>query len=88
MSNTTDQLGKQANEVTENLQKMGRTVGDAAQAKLGQVGEKAAEYGEQVQDQVHGIACACEHFVRERPLRSVLMAAGIGWLVGRFWSRR
>ncbi|MGO9110974.1 MAG: YqjD family protein [Thermoguttaceae bacterium] len=88
MSNTTDQFGKQAKEVTEDLQQMGRTVRDAAQAKLGQVGEKAAEYSEQAQDKLHGLACACEQFVRERPLRSVLMAAGIGWLLGRFWKGR
>jgi ElaB/YqjD/DUF883 family membrane-anchored ribosome-binding protein len=88
MSNTTDQLGKQASEVTEDLRRMGSTVRDAAQAKLGEAGEKAAEYGEQVQDKVHGIACACEQFVRERPLRSLLMAAGIGWLLGRFGNRR
>ncbi|MEI8376624.1 MAG: hypothetical protein WCJ35_27720, partial [Planctomycetota bacterium] len=43
---------------------------------------------EQVQDKVHGIACDCEQFVRERPLRSVLMAAGIGWLLGRLWKGR
>ena len=88
MSNTSDQLGKQAKEVAEDLQRMGSTVRDAAQAKLGQVSDTAAEYGEQVQDKVHGIACACEQFVRERPLRSVLMAAGIGWLLGRFWKGR
>ena len=41
MSTTSDQLGKQAKEVTEDLQKMGGTVRDAAQEKLGQVGERA-----------------------------------------------
>ena len=88
MSNTSDQLGTQAKEVTEDLQKMSGTVRDAAQAKLGQVGEKAAEYGQQAQDKVHGVACACEQFVRKQPLKSVLMAAGIGWLLGRFWKGR
>jgi ElaB/YqjD/DUF883 family membrane-anchored ribosome-binding protein len=88
MSNTTDQLGKQAKEVTEDLEQMGGAVRDAAQAKLGQVSEKAADYGEETQDELHGIACACEQYVRERPLRSVLMAGGIGWLLGRFWKGR
>ena len=88
MSTTSDRLGKQAKEVTEDLQEMGETVRDAAQEKLGQVGEKASEYCEQGRDKVHGVACACEQFLRERPLRSVLMAAGIGWLLGRFWKRR
>ena len=47
MSNTSDQVGKQAKEVTEDLQQMGRNVRDAAQERLGQAGEKATEYGEQ-----------------------------------------
>jgi ElaB/YqjD/DUF883 family membrane-anchored ribosome-binding protein len=88
MSTTSDELGKQAKEVTEDLQKMGETVRDAAQEKLGQVGKKATEYCEQGQDKVHGAACACEQFLRERPLSSVLAAAGIGWLLGRFWKPR
>ena len=46
MSTTSDQLGQQAKEVTEDLQKMGGTVRDAAQEKLGHVGEKASEYCE------------------------------------------
>jgi ElaB/YqjD/DUF883 family membrane-anchored ribosome-binding protein len=88
MSTTRDQLGKQAKELTEDLQAMGETVRDAAQEKLGQAGERASEYGEQGRDKVHGAACACEQFVRQRPLTSVLLAAGVGWLFGRFWKGR
>ena len=88
MSTTSDQLGEQAKDVAEDLQKMGGTIRDAAQEKLGRVGEKAAEYCEQGRDKVHGGACACEQFVRQRPLASVLIAAGIGWLLGRFWKCR
>jgi ElaB/YqjD/DUF883 family membrane-anchored ribosome-binding protein len=88
MSIMSERLGKQAKDVAEDLEKMGGTVRDAAQAKLGQVGEQALEYCEQGRDKVHGVACACEQFVRQRPLQSVLMAAGIGWLLGRFWKRR
>ena len=88
MSTTSERLGKQAKEVTEDLQKMGGTVRDAAQEKLGQVGEKASEYCEQGREKVHGVACACEQFLRQRPLTSVLLAAGVGWLLGRFWKHR
>ena len=88
MTTTTDRLGKQAMEVKKDLREMGETVRDAAQEQLGQVGERAVEYGEQVQEKIHGVACACEQFLRERPLRFVLMAAGIGWLLGRFWKHR
>ena len=88
MSTTSDQLNRQAREVTEGIQKMGGTVRDAAQDKLGQVGEKASEYYEQGRDKVHGGACACEQFLRQRPLTSVLLAVGVGVLIGRFWKRR
>ena len=88
MPTTCNQLGEQARDVAEDFQKMGGTVRDAAQEKFEQVGEKASVYYEQGQERIHGVACACEQFVRERPLRSVLMAAGIGWLLGRFWIRR
>jgi ElaB/YqjD/DUF883 family membrane-anchored ribosome-binding protein len=51
------------------------------------MGEKASEYLVEGRDKVHGMACACEQFVRQRPLRSVMAAAGIGWLIGHFWKR-
>lgn len=88
MTTTSDRLGKQAKAVKKDLQKMGETVSDAAQEKLEQVGEAASEYCEQGREKVHGVACACEQFIRDRPLRSVLMAAGIGWLLGQVWKRR
>jgi ElaB/YqjD/DUF883 family membrane-anchored ribosome-binding protein len=88
MATTSKRLGNQAKEVTEDVQEMGATIRDAAQEKLAQVGEIAAEYCEQGQERVHGVVCACEQYLRQRPLTSVLLAAGIGWLFGRFWKHR
>ena len=88
MSATTDRLEQQAKEVTEDLQKMGGTIREAAQEKLGQVGERASQCCEQGRDNAHGIACACEQFIGQKPLMSVLLAAGVGLLFGRFWNRR
>jgi len=87
MATTSDRLGKHAREVKDDLQQMGETVRDAAEERLAQVGEKASEYLEEGREKVHGLACACEQFVRQRPLRSVMVAAGIGWLFGHFWKR-
>jgi ElaB/YqjD/DUF883 family membrane-anchored ribosome-binding protein len=28
-----------------------------------------------------------ERFIQEKPLRSVLIAAGVGWLIGAIWRR-
>lgn len=88
MSTTMDRLEDQALGVKQDLQDLGQSVRDAAQEKVGQVGEKAAEYYEQGRDHVHGVACACEQFVRQRPLRAVLIAAGVGWLLGVLWKHR
>lgn len=88
MSVTRDRLGQQAAEVKEELQEMGEVVKDLAQEKLAQVSEKASEYYDQGREEVHGVACACEQYIRQRPLRSVLIAVGVGWLLGQFWKHR
>jgi len=87
MSTTKDRLGKQAVEVTKDLQEMGGIVRDAAQEKLGQVRESASEYYEQGRDKVHDVVRTFEQFVRQQPFKSVLIATGVGWLLGRFWRR-
>ena len=88
MSTTSDRLGKQATAMKKDFEEMSETARAAAQEKLARVGEKASEVCADGRDKVHGLACACEQFISRRPLRSVLMVAGIGWLLGRFWKRR
>jgi len=88
MSTTSDPIGAQANELSEDLKEMGATVKDAAQEKIREVRENATEYYEQGRDDVHGVLCDFEQYVRARPLKSVLIAAGVGLLFGRFWMRR
>ena len=86
MSTTSERIGKQAKEVTEDVEEIGATVRDAAQEKFGQAVEKASDYCGQGQEKVHGAACACEQFLHEKPLMCVLLAVGLGWLLGRFWK--
>ncbi len=88
MSATSDRLGKQAMLARQRLQEIGEAVRETAEEKLAQAGAKTAEACEQGRDKVNGLACACEQYVSQRPLRSVLLAGGIGWLLGRFWKRR
>lgn len=88
MSRTSDRLAAQAHEVSDDLKEMGGIVRDAAQEKLGQVRENASDYYLQGLDKVHGVSSNFEQYVRERPVKSLLIAAGIGLLFGRFWMRR
>jgi ElaB/YqjD/DUF883 family membrane-anchored ribosome-binding protein len=88
MSTTSDRLGAQANEVSNDIKEMGNIVRDAAQEKLGQVRENATEFYEQGRDKIYGAGDTFTQYVRERPVKSVLIAAGVGVLFGRFWMRR
>ena len=68
---------------------MSGTVRGAAQEQLDQAGERASELcAEEGTTKSTGTHCACEQYISQRPLRSVLTAAGIAWLLGRFWKRR
>jgi ElaB/YqjD/DUF883 family membrane-anchored ribosome-binding protein len=88
MSTTSDRLGVQAKEVSDDIKEMGAILRDAAQEKLGEVRGNAAEYYQQGRETIHGVGCTFEQYIRERPVKSVLIAAGIGLLFGRFWMRR
>jgi ElaB/YqjD/DUF883 family membrane-anchored ribosome-binding protein len=88
MSTTSSRLEAQAKEVSKDLKEMGGIVRDAAQEKLARVRENATDFYEQGRDKIHGAGSAFEQYIRERPVKSVLIAAGIGVLFGGFWMRR
>ena len=88
MSTTTDRLAKQAREVSNDLQEIGAIAKDAAQEKFGQLRQDASEYYEQGRGKLRNVVPTVEQYVRERPFMSVLIAAGVGLLFGRFWKRR
>jgi ElaB/YqjD/DUF883 family membrane-anchored ribosome-binding protein len=48
----------------------------------------ASEYCEEGRDKVRRAERGFEQYVREQPLKSVLIAAGVGMVLGRFWIRR
>jgi ElaB/YqjD/DUF883 family membrane-anchored ribosome-binding protein len=64
------------------------------QAKLAQLRENASEYSEQGRDKVYQVEHTLEHFIRTQPVKfvligaSILMVAGAGLLLGRFWMHR
>jgi len=73
-SNTTERL--------ERMQETGKEILDKAQELTVQGQEVAAEYYEEGRDQVLAWQQQLENQVREKPLQSILMAAGIGLLFG------
>lgn len=84
----TVRLREQAQEVTKDLQKMGNIASDAVEENLEQMRENASEYYEHGRDGVHKAERTFEQFIRDRPIQSILIAAGVGLFLGRFWMRR
>lgn len=84
----TDRLRAQAREVAKDLQEMGGIASDAVQENLGQLRENASDYYDEGRDQMHKAERTFEQIIRDQPLKSILIAAGVGLFLGRFWIRR
>ena len=52
-----------------------------------QVGETASQYYEQGRQQLAGLEQSFEENIRAKPLQSVLLATGIGLLLGLLWRK-
>jgi ElaB/YqjD/DUF883 family membrane-anchored ribosome-binding protein len=52
-----------------------------------QVGETASQYYEQGRQQLAGLEQSLEENIRAKPLQAVLLATGIGLLLGLLWRK-
>ena len=84
----TTHFGEKASQALHHLQEAGTEARRAAQQQFGQMRDTAGEYLKQGRVQVKEMGQAVEHQIQEQPFRSLLMAAGIGFLLGIFWPRR
>jgi ElaB/YqjD/DUF883 family membrane-anchored ribosome-binding protein len=84
----TDRLCEQAREVTQEIQEMGNTASDAVRENLGKLQDEVSEYYEQGRDQACQAEQTFEQYIKDHPLKSILIAAGVGMILGRFWIRR
>lgn len=83
-----ERFGTQAKEMGKDFQEIGGTAVEALQEKFGELHDTAAEYYEQGKDKFSEVERSIEQFIKQQPLKSVLIAAAAGWLFGRFWMRR
>ena len=60
---------------------------DAATEQYQNVKDSATEYYEAGRDKAMEWESQIEDYVRERPIKSLLMAAGVGALLGIIWKR-
>ena len=70
-------MRQHANAVKDDLRGLGRATMDAAQDRLVDARQMASDAGGRI-----------EGYIRSKPLKSVLIATGVGVLVAFLWSRR
>jgi ElaB/YqjD/DUF883 family membrane-anchored ribosome-binding protein len=87
-SSATEQLRSQAGTVREDLSQLGKLAKDATKEKIGEAREIAAGYYEKGRVKAGELETELIDYVRAKPLKSVLIAAGIGALLGILVSRR
>lgn len=80
-------LTDSATQVGENLRNLGGQVRDAATERYQQLRDQATNYYDQGRDRAREWEEGLESYVHEKPLQAVLIAAGVGVLLGLLWKR-
>jgi ElaB/YqjD/DUF883 family membrane-anchored ribosome-binding protein len=85
---TADELREQARAVKEDLRRLGRTAGGVAQEKAGEAQEWASQRYTHGREKANELSQRVNGYVQENPLKSVIIAAGVGAFLGLMLSRR
>lgn len=72
---------------TKGRKRLGDIPKDATKKTLGHLHENASAVYDDGRDKLHQVARTLDQYIREQPLKSVLIAGAIGLLLGRFWKR-
>ncbi|HEY2588320.1 MAG TPA: hypothetical protein VGI81_21450 [Tepidisphaeraceae bacterium] len=83
----TEQAKQTGQQVGQNLRDLGGQVRDQAQQKYNEMSDQAREYYEQGRQKAQEWEQGLESYIQEKPLQAVLIAAGVGVLLGLLWKR-
>jgi ElaB/YqjD/DUF883 family membrane-anchored ribosome-binding protein len=87
-SPTGGQLREEASKMRSDFEETVGRAKDTAKEKLQGVKESASEYYHQGLEKARGWEQELEGTIKERPITSVLIAAGVGIFFGVLWARR
>jgi hypothetical protein len=88
MSTAREKIGKQAIEVMQDLQELRNAANDADGENHEPSRESDSEPCEGGRDKLLHVKRSVRQFIRELPIKSVLIAVGAGVLLGTFWTIR
>ncbi len=86
-SDVTQQLKDKASEAGQALKDKAGEMRDAAQEQFQNLRETAGQYYEDGRQRAMEWEQGVEEYVREQPVKSLLIAAGVGMLLGIIWRR-
>ena len=86
--NTGQGLKEQAQQMGQNLRDLGGQVRDQAREKYNELSDSAHQYYEQGRQKAQEWEQGIESYIQEKPLQAVLIAAGVGLILGMLWKRR
>lgn len=84
----TERLMEQGRTVRDDVKELGSLAREAASEKFDEARDRAGTYARDKKRRAGELEDELMDWIRERPLRSVLVAAGAGAILGMFLSRR
>jgi ElaB/YqjD/DUF883 family membrane-anchored ribosome-binding protein len=81
-------LREKAGDLKSSLQEMGSAAKHMAQEQFEGVRDTMSTYYEQGRERALDLEHSLENRVRERPISSIVVATGIGFLIGMLWMRK
>jgi len=79
-------LKEAASQVGQNLRDLGGQVRDTATQQYEQLRQQANDYYEQGRQRAVEMEQSLEQYVQEKPIQSLMIAAGVGMLLGILWK--
>ena len=83
-----DELKETVSEISQNVREIGGEIGDLCAEKFTDVRDQAAGYYKKGRKKASEWEEGVEDYIKEQPIKALLIAGGIGLLVGLFWRRR
>lgn len=83
-----DTMREKAGDFKTNLQDMGSAAKQVAQEQFAGVRDTMTTYYEQGRERAMELEHSLENRVRERPISAILVATGLGFLIGMLWMRK
>ena len=87
-SSATEELKEKAVQVGKDVLEMGGAVRDVAHEQYENLRDRASDYVKQGREKVGKWEDGLESYIQDNPIRSLLLAAGAGLLLGLLWRRR